>query len=253
MAAVAELCEVFFSGQSSPSFLEAVAEIILTDAEVSPTDRLRLRLLILESAFQQQLGPKDLAFLLRFLPNFRTLLQDPPAAWLRLVYAVWRGRNTEPWQAVGKARTLFELARNHPSTARKVLAHTPTALLKLELPDTVDRQLGDVCLSLEGLTLAGVSLSDTSLTLDLIRSPRGAGYVLVLGPHRVQIDRKIPPETLNLLWNWVQFYQTKLLGLPTPGMRTSTVRELLSEIICECGNCGTVSLGTIGQVGEIWT
>jgi hypothetical protein len=246
--------EAFFMGDLPPIYAEALAEILLTTGELPPSDQPRFALLLQGLAYDHGLLPLDFIRLLRFTPKLKALLGSPTVSVLRLNFIMWRARNAEPWANVGKATTLLELARTSPSVSRRILAANADALLKLELPDSLERELGDVVLTASGLAIAGQLIADPTSTLDVIRSPRGSGWHLVLGSQRVNVDRKVSPEVLNQLWAWLRYRVSKILpqAEQLDQTRTERLAKILKPLVKTCPLCSTRFVCHAGKPGEAW-
>ncbi len=244
----------FVRGEAGAIYAEAMAEFALTSGQLTSGEMARLTVLITGESFEAGLLPGDLTRLVRFLPWVRRLLGRPTAAVLQHRYAVWRGRNTEPWTAVGKAASIFELVASAPSTARRVLAAHPDAILKVDLPDGADRDLGDTVLTPNGLAVGGKVLSDPNDGFSLSRSPSGSGWWLVLGAERLTLDRRLTPDVVTLIRGWVTYWATKQVPQADAADRTNPARvaKLLAAVAVACPLCGETCACRAGRVGEPW-
>jgi predicted RNA-binding Zn-ribbon protein involved in translation (DUF1610 family) len=248
------LFEPFFLGELPAGYAEAAAEIIQSDRLLQPADARRLSVRLMAIAFDATYSPIDLVRVLGFLPHLRVLFGTPSAEMLKLAYAVWRGRNTEPWASIGKAVTIFELAKSAPGACRKLLANHPDALLRISLPDSAERELGEVVLTPRGIVAAGKILADPDQTAELQRSPRGSGWMLAIGAHRINLDRKLDWNVVDLLMKWMRYRVEKLLPQANSADRTSPdrFRRVLTPLVRTCTLCGADSVCRTGRVGEPW-
>lgn len=246
--------EPFFLGELPAAYAEAAAEIVRTDQLLTDADARRFGVLLTASAFEATYTPLDLVRVLRFLPNLRVVFGTPTADGLKAAYAVWRGRHSEPWAGVGKATTVFELAKSYPGVSRKLLAAHPDALMRLHLPDAAERELGEVLLTPRGVIAGGKVLADPDGEAELLRSPRGSGWTLHLGSHRIHLDRKLDWNVIDLLVKWVRYRADKLLPLAEASDRVNPdrVRRVLAPLAQPCPLCGAECVCRSGRVGEPW-
>lgn len=254
VAALVDVFEPFFRGELSAEFAEAAAEIANTDDLVPGADAARLGIRLLSTAFEAGFYPLDVLRVLRFMPHLRVLCGTPTIEVLRLQFVAWRWRSTEPWSSVGPAVPVCVLAESSSAACRRILAAHPDAVLRIDLPDAAERELGEVVLTARGLVVAGKVLTDPDEDAELIRSPRGSGWMLALGSQRINLDRKLSPETVTLLGKWLRYRVTKFLphaetqDRANPGL----VRRVLGPLVRACGLCGTECVCRTGRVGDAW-
>jgi len=244
----------FVRGAAGAVYAEAMAEFALTSGQLTTGEMARLAILLTAESFEAGLLPGDLVRVVRSLPWVRRLLGRPTATVLQHRYAVWRGRNTEPWAAVGKAASIFELVQSAPATARRVLAAHPDAVLKVDLPDSADRDLGDTVLTPKGLVVGGKVLSDPTDGFALSRSPSGSGWWLVLGVERLTLDRRLTTDVVNVIREWVKYWAAKQVPQAAAADRSNPakVAKLLAAVAVACPLCGVTCACRAGKVGEPW-
>lgn len=254
IAGLVGVFEPFFRGELPAEFAEAAADIAHTDDLVPGADAARLGLRLVTTAFDAGFHPLDVIRVLRFFPHLRVLCNTPTAEVLKLHFVAWRWRSTQPWASVGPADPLCVLAESSPAACRRILAAHPDAILRIDLPDAAERELGEVVLTARGLVVAGKVLTDPDEEAELIRSPRGSGWMLALGSQRINLDRKLSPETVALLSKWLRYRVTKFLPHAESQDRTNggLVRRILAPLVQTCGLCGTECVCRIGRVGEMW-
>ncbi len=251
---LAKLFDAFWHGERTAEYAEYLAEIAAARMVLASGEARRLALLMMASAFESGLLPQDLLAMFPYLPWLRMAMGMPTPARLQMACAVWRGKNSEPWSNAGPAVTLFELAKKFPAASRKLLVSCPDALLKLTLPDAVQRTLGDVLLTPRGLVLGSALLTDPAIAIDLGRSPRGSGWILQLGREFINLDRKLPGEMIPVFSAWLRYRVEKLLPLAETITRSNPakVRVLLEPLASVCALCGAESIGRIGKLGDPW-
>ncbi len=254
VAALVDVFEPFFKGELSAEFAEAAADIAHSDDLVPGADAARLSVRLIASAFDAGFQPLDLLRVLRFLPHLRVLCGTPTGDVLRLQFVVWKWRSSEPWASVGPAVPVFELAESSPGACRRILAAYPDAVLRIDLPDAAERELGEVVMTARGLVVAGKILTDPDEDAELLRSPRGSGWTLALGSQRIQLDRKLAPETVAVLGKWLRYRVTRLVPQADAQDRTNggLLRRVLGPLVRACGLCGTECVCRTGRVGDAW-
>lgn len=254
VAGLVGVFEPFFRGELSAEFAEVAADIARSDDLVPGTDAARLGVRLIAAAFDAGFTPVDLLRVLRFLPNLKVLCGNPAADPLKLMFVVWRWRGTEPWASVGPAVPVFALAESSPGACRRLLTANPDAILRLTLPDAAERELGEVVLTPRGLVVAGKVLTDPDEEAQLVRSPRGSGWMLALGSQRIHLDRKLSPETVTLLEKWLRYRVNKLLPHAETQDRTdpARIRRALAPLVRSCGLCGAECVCRTGRVGDAW-
>ena len=251
---LARLFEGVWQGERSVESAEYLAEIASNRMVLGSGEARRLALLLMASAFDSGLLPQDLLALFPYLPWLRMAMGMPTPLRLQVACAVWRGKNSEPWSNAGPAVTLFELAKKAPAASRKILVSCPDALLKLMLPEAVQRTLGDVLLTPRGLMIGSALLTDPDIIMDLGRSPRGSGWVLKLGREIIALDRKLPGEMIPVFAAWLRYRVDKLIPLAETLTRSNPVRVrvLLGPLVSACALCGAESIGRTGKVADPW-
>lgn len=252
--AVLDVFEPFFKGELSAEYAEAAAEVAQSDDLIPGAEAARLSVRLIATAFEAGFQPLDLLQVLRYLPHLRILCGRPSADLLKLQFQVWKWRSSEPWASVGPAVPVFELAESSPAACRRVLSSHPDAVLRIELPDAAERELGEVLMTARGLVVAGKVLSDLDEEAELIRSPRGSGWMLALGSQKINLDRKLPPEVVALLGKWLRYRVNRLLPQAEAQDRRNggLVRRVLGPLVRACGLCGTECVCRTGRVGDAW-
>jgi len=244
----------FVRGEAGPIYAEAMAEFALTSGQLTAGETARLAVSLTAESFDAGLLPGDMVCVVRLLPWVRRLLGRPTATLLQHRYALWRGRNSEPWATVGKAASIFELVASAPSTARRILAAHPDALFKIDLPDGADRDLGDTVMTPRGVIVGGKVLTDPNDSLSLSRSPSGSGWWLVLGAEKLTLDRRLTTDVVNAVRAWVRYWAAKQVPQADAADRANPARvaKLLAAVKVTCPLCGTVCACRAGRVAEPW-
>jgi len=251
---LARLFEGVWRGERGVESAEYLAEIASNPMQLASGEARRLALLLMASAFESGLLPQDLSAMFPYLPWLRMAMGMPTPMRLQVACAVWRGQKSEPWWNVGPAVTLFELAKQSPAGSRKILVSCPEALLKLTLPEAVQRTLGDVLLTPRGLMIGTALLTDPDMAIDLGRSPRGSGWILKLGREFINLDRKLPTEMIPVFSAWLRYRVDKLIPSAESITRSNAakLRTLLDPLASACTLCGAESIGRTGKVADPW-
>jgi predicted RNA-binding Zn-ribbon protein involved in translation (DUF1610 family) len=253
VAGLVGVFEPFLRGELGPAYAEAAAETVLTSDALPAGDMRRLGVLVVEAAFENGLVPTDLVTVGRFCPWFRRVILDARPDHLALLYAVWRGRNTRPWSAVGDAATVFELARETPAAGRRILAEFPDTLLRTEVGEAIEAEIGPVLVAARGVVVAGSVVADPDAAVDLARLP--GGWRLQFGPHRFQLTSRISYRIVDDLRKWLKYRAATLLPeaerTPPRGTGLRAV-GMVAPLAVACPLCGTRSVVRTGQIGTPW-
>jgi hypothetical protein len=244
--------EPFFEGELPVAYAEAAAQTVLESGEIIPGDLLRLRILLFAAAFDARYSSADIQRLLhplRFMPE---LMKPPELDVLNELYAVWRGLTPNAAEQAGTAATIFDLARTSPTLSRKLLSRWHDTLLRILLPESLQKGLGEVILTPRGLFLDDLLIEESDATIEIERSPTGSGWYLAVGPHKISADRKPPLKIAEALASWLDFRRTKLLAALQKEVRSNAgkVRRIELQSLAECSWCGAVNVVRVGEVGE---
>jgi len=250
---LAEVFEPFFRGEVTPAYAEAAAEVILIETKFTAGDRERFAVILLDMAFAQGFVPSELLLMTRFLPWFRKLLLEWRGDHLAQLHALWRTRTNRTWESsIGPAETVFDLARNDPSLARRLLREKPDALLLLEFRPEVEEVLGAVALTSSGLFLRGVTVSEGRF--ELVKMQTGA-LALRVGKQLIGLNGKLSTRLVEQLNEWLQYRAGKVLPAAEqaarmkPGLR---VVRALAPLAVACTLCGSYCVHRKGRLGTPW-
>lgn len=244
--------EPFFEGELPATYAEAAAQTVFESGEVVAGDALRLRALLIAAAFDTRYSPADLQRLLHPLRNLHTLMKPPELEVLNELYAVWRGLPTSATEAAGSATAIFDLARTSPTLSRKLLNRWPDALLRILLPEALQKGIGEVILTPRGLFLDDLLIEESDATIEIERSPTGSGWYLAVGHHKISVDRKPPLKIAEALGAWLDFRRKQLLPASQTEVRSNAgkVRRIELQSLSECPWCSAVNVVRVGKVGE---
>ncbi len=245
--------EPFLRGELGPAYAEAAAEVVLGSAALPAGDAGRLGVLVVGAAFESGLTPADLVTVGRFCPWFRRVVLNAGPGHLALLHAVWRGRNGRPWSAVGSAETAFELAREQPAAGRRILAEFPDALLRANVGDAAEAEVGPVLVTARGVVVAGFLVADPDAAVKLERT--SDGWRLQFGPHRLVISGRVQPRLERELRGWLRyraevlFPEADRIGGRGTGPRAA---GMLAALAVTCPLCGARSALRAGRIGTPW-
>jgi hypothetical protein len=243
----------FLRGELGPDYAEAAAEMVLGSAALPAGDARRLGVLVIGTAFENGLTPADLVTVGRFCPWFKRVVLDAGPGHLALLYAVWRGRNTRPWSAVGPAATAFELAHEQPTTGRRIFADFPDALLRADVGEAAEAEVGPVLVTARGVVVAGFAVADPDAPVELDRT--SGGWRLQFGPHRIVTSGRVQPRLERELKGWLKFRAEVLFPeADRPDGRGTGPRAsgMLGPLAVTCPLCGARSALRAGQIGTPW-
>jgi hypothetical protein len=246
--------EPVLRGELPLAYAEAASEFILTSDFITPGDQRRLGVTLLETAFGNGLTPSDLVTIGRFCPHLRRLLLDLRPNLLGLLYVIWRGRNTRAWESVGPATTVFEIARDEPVTARRILTDEPDTVLRVDLDEPTENTLGGIVITARGVSVGGFSVADPAAAADVVKASTGE-WQLHFGPHKIALDTKIPLKLAGELEGWLKFRATRLVPEAGQLVRRGTgdrAVALLAPLAVDCPLCHTRSLVRTGRIGTPW-
>ncbi len=245
--AIAELVSAVFRGEQPPEFAEGVLaayfQVPRDEGELA-----RLRILLLEGAFASGLTAHDVLDLCSVSRNLGKAMQLPTHH-LASLYGVWVHRNARPWISVGESRSVFELAREAPTTATRLLTRSPDLLLVCETHPEVLAELGPVLVCASGVLVGEVILTDPAAEVSI----EVDGRELTFGKHRLKFQRAIPFQFASELKAWMRFRAEVLAAYPAIYLRGDSplAAPLLSAFAVRCSACGTESLPAVGAVGRV--
>jgi hypothetical protein len=248
-AGIAALAADGFSGTLPADFAEFVVGCFRVHAH-EPGEQARLRVMLAAAAFDAGLAPRDLLDVWAGAPNLKQAMVVEPHHRLGLLHGLWRVRTDRPWQAVAPADTVFELARNAPRTAARILARQADLLLHHRPDRSIEETIGPVLVCARGVSIGGVMIADPDAPVRLANADRA----LIFGRHRIDLPRRIPPEFPEQLSNWLRFRAEVLVPFIEGSLARGSAeaaRRVLRPFCRRCLTCGSISAISAGAMGRV--
>lgn len=243
-AAIAALFAVAFRGEQPAAFAEYAAECYLSaESPPEPAERARMRVLLLETAFEAGFHPRDLIELWSAAPSLRRLMSVEPLHRLALLRGVWSMAAARTWERIARADSIFELCRSAPNISGRLLADYPDLLL-LHRPDPdTEARIGPVLICTRGIVVGGHMLADPESDVRIDRSGRG-GVELIFGPHRFALERSPVGDFASVVREWLRFRAWALLPLLDNYLASGSTlvsERVLKPMERRCPHCGTMA------------
>jgi len=233
-----------FDGGLALAFLSTLLAP-LPDEVWTPEAHRRLRVLVAMRAFDAGLELRELLDLGMANPALGEILdlkKPDYLAHLRLLHALQAAR---PWERVGQASTIFEIAKDARASAR-LLLRRPDVLLTVE-----DR--GTIHLCARGVFFQDAWFFEPPHQIEIVgRSVFSAdGYHLVIGPHKFGFADD-PGDLAARLEKWFRFFFQEFrprLEAVYRGRSEAAARRLLVRNGIACPECRRRVLPVPGEVG----
>jgi hypothetical protein len=247
-----EMFEPYLRGELQTSYAEAAAEVLLSGDTLNEGDTIRLGVCLVGSTFSAGLTPADLLAIGRFGPMFRQLLLDASASHLGQLYALWRSRHNQPWSEIGEALTVFELARDVPNAARKILSEFPDTLLRITVTDIIEDQLGPILVTTRGISVGGKLLSDPDGIIEQ-QEHDDDEWRLRFGTYRFRLNKKLPIRFPATLQAWLQLWASRYAAnAENLGKRTEKLPHMVAPLAVHCPLCDEAIVLRRGLLGTPW-
>lgn len=249
VAGVSELVTAGLRGDEPLAFAEYVAEFFLV-LDPRSEDIGRLRMLVLDSAFEAGYTPRGLADLWAACPRLRELTAGEPLSRLGLQHVVWSLREERPWETLAPAGTVFELARVAPTLSGRLLDEHPDLLLFHRPPPAVDEAFGWVLVTARGVVVGGNVVADPDAEIRIDGGRLIGSAALVFGPHRLALPRRPPAEFVTTLRRLLRVRTELLLPRLDAALAASPTHRQLGSLTrrCRCGADVLVGTGSVGRV-----
>jgi DNA-directed RNA polymerase subunit RPC12/RpoP len=213
--------------------------------------RARLRILSCARAFEAGLEPHDLQELGRLSPALREICVSDDLAGLTRLRWVWEARSKRPWQKLGAATTVFDLAR-YPALGGQYLEERPDLLLFQPMSAGSGKESGAPILICEkGVVYRHIVIADPETTIAARPARKGSGYDLIIGKKRIHFGKK-PALLESRLEGWVRFLFRELLPGANKRVDNSSparLRKFRKQKTIQCPECGHAFLALRGDVG----
>jgi hypothetical protein len=213
---------VCFEGHLPLSFAESL--LAGWESLIWTPERLaRLRILLSERAFEEGFEVRDLLAVGVAAPALAEALQIRDAEGLCRLRLLWSLRPSRPWDPLGFAITVFDLA-HRPENDPGLLAQYPDLLLKVSLPEQTSDLFEDSAYLLlcgRGVVFQDALIADPPRAIEV---KARTNYELILGDQRFEFARD-PSELVSSLERWLRYHfseflpQAKhVLGWRSPGL-----------------------------------
>jgi hypothetical protein len=245
-------------GDGAPALADMIGDAIRRDRPLGQLDlllahsswrtwptghRARLRALTAARAFDLGLGVWELDELSRAVPALADLLDTRDFDGLARLRLIWSLQAERPWERIGAAASVFELAR-YPATEHHFL-DAPDLLLYQPLAGVgAEGQPAAVLLTGRGVIFRGALLSAPG-SIEVHLRPEGRGYELHFGTARFRYADN-PSHAAQVLNLWSQYLFGELLpktdaelGKPDGVL----LQRLLKSKTLQCPTCGGQMLG----------
>ena len=207
----------------------------------SNADVNRLPILIANYAFGVDIGTDDWLNLGRALPIVGDVLHlEQRWHWLQF-FALWAQRGRKPWEAVGDAVTMVDLARA-PAKYEEILTHYPDVLLYVPKASLV--------IGSKGVWIEGVCVTSFPAGADVSLQKISGHFELTVGAIKIRCADN-PRAYLDDIKSWLRYYFQSFL--PTvaspvrPAFESTHRMWQLSRVACpECGKPLVPCLGDLG-------
>jgi predicted RNA-binding Zn-ribbon protein involved in translation (DUF1610 family) len=247
-AGIASLAARGLRGELPATFAESVVAVTL-DVHPSPGELNRLRILLNEAAFEAGFVPQDFLDLWAGAPALGQVMAFDLPHRLALLFGLWQGRRQRRWESVAPAQTVFELANTAPHIATDLLTRYPDLLLVHLPPAEIEQLVGPLCVCSRGVAVGESILADVESRIELA----DGGRVLVLGRHKLHLQRQMPLEFLNVIRGYLRYWAKDLveslegsLGRGNTTLPHRLVRQL-AQVCPSCGAVATIHCGALGR------
>ena len=253
-AGIAVLVKLGWAKGLSLTHLEYILECYLGSEPAPRNEELcRLKMLLLAIAFEEGLKPNDLLDLWGCLPTLQRAMLIEPTHRLSLFYGLYSIAASQPWMSIGHAETIFDYARNSPTSSGKLIEKYPDLLLIHRADATFDSTLGPILICCRGVAFGGHLAADPAAIIE-----QQVDGLVLYGSHRFQVDHRLSNDFLALLRQWLKF-RTSILIPFIDAYRDASSPEILGRILqtilTSCPYCRSniaVRVGKVGISGNIY-
>ena len=201
----------------------------------------RLPILVAQQAFLAEVEIDDWLNLGRAFPVLNAVLNlEHRWHWLQF-HAIWLQRSKKPWQRVGPAIDMIDLAKA-PREYEELLTYYPDAFLYFARANLV---IGGKGVWIEGVCVTGLP-PQTTVTMQNLSS----GYEIQIGNIRIR-SAENPRAYLDDIQHWLQWYfrdfVPSVVNAPRPMTESRHRMWQLSKTTCtECGRALAPCPGDLG-------
>jgi hypothetical protein len=216
-------------------------------------DRSRLRILLLAHAFESGWEALDLQQLGRLCPSFGQLYASEDVNGMARLRCLWQIKSQRPWQALGAANPVFDIAR-YPGLGGNYLESHPDLLLFQPMSEEgfTEDSISPILICEEGLVYRSVVINHLQTKIRVVpQSSFYGAFNLIIGSEMLAFS-KDPTPLANRLWGWRQFLLNEFLPqVPSYLTRRSPkiLNQLMQQKLVTCPECQKSLLSIRGEVG----
>jgi hypothetical protein len=209
----------------------------------------RLRLLLLDSAFEAGFEVRDLLAAGQTAPELGSVLGTDDPGELARLRLLWSLRPRRPWDRCGDAETAFGLAAS--AAGGRILAAHPDLLLYRLAPTSRKRgaETLEIVISGRGVSVAGKLFSEPVRSIEVRADAYGS--TLIIGDQRINVSGD--GEALAMeIERWMRYYFGELVPMVAEVYRWRSPHAasiLRAWGTVPCPECRQPFLARVGEVG----
>jgi hypothetical protein len=214
-------------------------------------DLARLRVLLCDVAFEAGFELRDLIEAAETAPSLGLVLQIEDTEALARLRLLWSLRASRPWDRIGEAATVFDLASD--TAENDLLGRYPDLLLRDSLPSRFaadgDGGTASILTCSRGVVLRGVVFMRSPHAVSVVT--RDFRHELVIDGHRFRFGSD-PEAVASRLERWCRYHFGEFLPAAGDAHRWRSPHAtavLRAWGTVRCPDCGRPLLPRVGEVG----
>jgi uncharacterized C2H2 Zn-finger protein len=202
------------TGEQPIAFAEFAADCYANGArQPDAGEAARVRVMLLDAAFEAGFLPRDLVELWSAAPQLRRVMGVEPLHRIALLHGVWAMRASRRWERVARADSVFDLAKLAPNISGRLLTDFPDLLLFHRPDPDTEAQIGPILVCTRGVVVGGRLLADPDTGVFLEKPGTSGAIDLVYGSHRFGLERTPHGDLAGMITEWLRFRAWALLPL----------------------------------------